>query len=255
MKHSFKANIVAFLIALTIGSQHLYGGATFFGTTGLTFIPTAEILPLKSIVVSYFNQPGSGYDVTLIPYSVRWGFALTRPRIEVLFTNVYVYANRRNGVNVKNIGFPLIPSFKYQVAEMSPSTKNTAMAFGVTTPYGAFYAYDRHLRKPSHLTLHAGIATKLTTYHFLSGLTVHFGKEGPGYTHHLPFRITVEGAWGGSLKNLTENEESFLAISSIYQWTQNLTVDVFVRYDSKYGRFDPLTQMGIGLSYMGVSKW
>ena len=261
LKYIFTVNAACLLIALNGGSLAAQARQSFFGTTGLSFIPTADILPPGAVALSYSSSPGVGDDVNLIPYSVHWGSsprALLGGRVEIAGTNTYLYASAsldtpaNVGVNVKNIGFPIIPSFKYQIVAMDPSTNNSAMAFGITTPYGAFYVYDKYLNlKLFHTTLHTGIATKLITFHFFAGATVHFGSQGPDYTHSLPFRLIFEGSYGGSLKNLQENEESFWAITSVYQWTQNLTLEAFVRFDGKYGPNNPPSKrMGIGLGYI-----
>lgn len=255
----FAINAVCLLVAFNGGSLAAQARLSFFGTTGLSFIPTADILPPGTVALSYSSSPGVGDDVNLIPYSVHWGSsprAFLGGRVEIAGTNTYLYASAsldtaNVGVNVKNIGFPIIPSFKYQIVAMDPSTNNSAMAFGITTPYGAFYAYDKYLNlKLFHTTLHTGIASKLVTYHFFGGATVHFGSAGPGYTHSLPFSLIFEGSWGGSLKNLQEKEESFWAATSVYQWTQNLTLEAFVRFDGTYGPNKPSKRMGIGLGYI-----
>ncbi len=259
-KYVFTVNAACLLIALIGGSLAAQAKQSFFGITGLSFIPTADILPPGALALSYSGNPGVGDDVNLIPYSVHWGSrprAFLGGRVEIAGTNTYLYASAaldtpaNVGVNVKNVGIPIIPSFKYQIVAMDPSTNNSAMAFGITTPYGAFYVYDKYLRlRFLKVTLHTGIATKLITYHFFTGATVHFGSQGPDYTHSLPFRFIFEGSWGGSLKNLQEKEESFWAITSVYQWTNNLTLEAFVRFDGAYGPNDPLKRMGIGLGYI-----
>ena len=252
-------NAACLLIAFSGGSLFAQVRQSFFGTTGLTFIPTADILPPGAVALSYSSEPGVGDDVNLVPYSVHWG---VRPRtflggrVEIAGTNTYLYASAildtLAGVNVQNIGFPLVPSFKYQIVAMDPSTNNSAMAFGITAPYGVFYVYDKYLSvRFLKVTLHTGMATKLITYHFFGGATVHFGSKGPDYTHSLPFRLIFEGSWGGSLKNLQEKEESFWAVTSVYQWTNNLTLETFVRFDGSYSDdISSVKRMGRGLGYI-----
>lgn len=260
-KMFFIINTACLLIPFNGGSLFAQVRQSFFGTTGLSFIPTAEILPPGAMALSYSSEPGVGDDVNLVPYSVHWGSSpknFLGGRVEIAGTNTYLYASAildtpaSVGVNVQNIGFPLVPSFKYQIVAMDPSTNNSAMAFGITTPYGAFYAYDKYLSvRFLRATLHTGIATKLITYHFFAGATIHFGSQGPDYTHSLPFRLIFEGSWGGSLKNLQEKEESFWAITSVYQWTNSLTLETFVRFDGPYGFNNPSSKrMGIGLGYI-----
>ncbi len=259
------AKVACLLVAFAVSNLMAQGRQSFFGTTGLSFIPTAELLPPGTVGASYSTRPAVSSEVNLTPYSVRlgMGFSSKAGRMEVAFTNTWLYASTslglvmgldtaNIGVNVMNTGVPLVPSFKYQVVAMDPATNNSAMAFGLTSPYGVFYAYDKYLSlRFLHVTFHAGIATKLITYHAFTGATVYFGSAGPGYKHSVPIRLMFEGSWGGSLKNLKEKEESFWAVTSIYQWTKNLTLETYVRFDSGYGPHDPSKRMGIGLGYVG----
>ncbi len=254
----FFAKVACLLAAFTGSCLLAQARQSFFGTTGLSFIPTAELLPPGTFGASYSTRPAASSEVSLVPYSLRLGFSPIR-RLEVAFTNTWLYASTSLdtsvgvvGVNMKNTAIPFVPSLKYQVVAMDPATNNSAMAFGITAPYGAFYAYDKYLSlRFLHVTLHTGIASKLITYHAFAGATMHFGSKGPNYEHSIPFRLIFEGSWGGSLKNLKEKEESFWAVTSIYQWTKNLTLEAFVRSDSEYGPHERVKQMGIGLGYIG----
>jgi len=252
---------VACLLVFTGSSLLAQGRQSFFGTTGLSFIPTAELLPPGTFGASYSTRPAASSEVNLTPYSVRLGLGFSSKvgRVEVAFTNTWLYASTSLdtsvgviGINMKSTTIPFVPSLKYQIVAMDPTTNNSAMAFGITAPYGAFYAYDKYLSlRFFHVTLHTGIASKLITYHAFAGATMHFGSKGPNYEHSIPFRLIFEGSWGGSLKNLKEKEASFWAVTSIYQWTQNLTLEAFVRFDSEYGPHERVKQMGIGLGYIG----
>ena len=249
---------VTCLLVFTGSCLLAQGRQSFFGTTGLSFIPTAELLPPGTFGVSYSTRPATRSEVGLVPYSVRLGFSNKAGKLEVAFTNTWLYASTSLdtpasfGVSMKNTTIPFVPSLKYQVVAMDPATNNTAMAFGITAPYGAFYTYDKYLSlRFLHVTLHTGIASKLITYHAFAGATMYFGSKGPNYRHSIPFRLIFEGSWGGSLKNLKEKEESFWAVTSIYQWTKTLTLEAFVRIDSEYGPHERVKQMGIGLGYIG----
>ena len=260
--------VACLLVAFTVSGLMAQGRQSFFGTTGLSFIPTAELLPPGTFGVSYSTRPAVKSEVSLVPYSLQLGlgFSSKAGRMEIALTNTFLYASTsldtpdNDGVNIKDtgilfgipFGIPLVPSFKYQVVGMDPATNNSAMAFGITSPYGAFYAYDKYLSlRFIHATIHLGIATKLISYHAFTGATVYFGSASPGYKHSVPIRLMFEGSWAGSMQNLTEMEESFWAVTSIYQWTKNLTLETYVRFDSGYGPHEPVKQMGIGLGYIG----
>ena len=243
--------IIGLILALLVGSLSAQGRQSFFGSTGLSFVPTAEIGAPGTFVMSYSTRPAPSDQFDLMPFSLRWGFTSRSRRLEVMFTNTFFYASRATGVDVRTTGIPFVPSFKYQIVPMDPSTGNSAMAFGLTTPYGLFYTYDKHLRLGRvHITVHGGIATKLTTYHAFTGTTIYFGREVSNYQHALPFHIILEGSWGGSLQSITEKEESFWAVTSVYEWTSSLNLEMFLRKDFKYKDQLPLKQAGIGLGLL-----
>ncbi|MEE9157481.1 MAG: hypothetical protein V3U60_03715, partial [Gammaproteobacteria bacterium] len=218
-----RIGVVCLFVTFMVGGLIAQGRQSFFGSTGLSFIPTAEIPAPGTILASYSTRPAASDQFDLMPYSVRWGYTSRSRPLEVMFTNTYIYASRATGVDVLSFEIPFVPSFKYQIVPMDPATGNSAMAFGLTTPYGLFYVYDKHLRlKPAHITLHGGVATKFTTYHAFTGATIFFGGEGSDYQHSLPFVIILEGSWAGSLQSITQMEESFWAVTSVYRWTSSL---------------------------------
>lgn len=224
---------------------------SFYGATGLSFLPTAQILDRGAFALSYSSKPGVGDEVNLVPYSTHWGYRSRTRGIEFTFTNTYQYASQETGVDVQAIPVPIIPAMKYQLVAMDSSTNYSAMAFGVALPYGAYFAYDKSLWDKL-LTLHTGIATKLATYHAFMGLTVRFGRAKRGVQHTTPSRILLEGSWGGSLQDLSMMEESFWAVTYIHQWMPHLALEAYLRFDTAYENRDPVKQMGIGLGYNGI---
>ena len=237
---------------------------SYYGFTGLMFIPTTQTLPRGDWSIAYKTKPGNGNDLTLVPYSVNLVFAPFKEGFEVAFTNTYFYASYRecggvpykNTLDSVNTKLPVIPSIKYRFMPRSDSNFNVSMALGVCSPYGAYYTVDKFFNLHYlDATAHAGIATKLTTYHAWAGFTFAFGKRTAKYQRDYPTQICVEGAWGGSLKQLNEKEESFIAFSIRHPWTASLFITAFYRIDQqpatrndKVVENKPTHKMGLGLS-------
>lgn len=243
---------VVYLMIIHLFAGHL-GAQTklsFFGVSGLSFIPTASISQPGSFAASYSSNPTGRDDVTMYPSSLRMSYTLKSRPLEISFTNTIFYANQTQGVDILNVILPIVPSFKYQVVSDDTSGSKSQVAFGLAMPYGAFYVYDLALsiaRMP--IMVHTGVGTKLTTYHAFFGVTLTLGAGQLQDNTPAPFRLSVEGSWGGSLQQLAEMEESFIAATSIYRWTRNITLEVFLRMDAGYNGGDPTRYMGIGLGY------
>lgn len=244
--------VIIVLAVLTGNRLSAQDRQSLFGPSGLSFIPTAAIIPGGATAWGYSSRPATRAGVDLFPYSLRLGQTFMRGRLEVAFTNTYHYASRRKGVDVRRSLIPIIPSMKYQLVAKDSASNFTAVAFGIVAPYGVYYAYDRDLqRRRLNATVHLGIATKLTTYHAFLGATLRFGRRGPGVSLPAPFRLLLEGSWAGSLQSLDKMEESFMAATLIYQWTKQLTLETFARYDAPYGSRGPVRMMGLGIGFVG----
>lgn len=238
------------IIFFSVGLLNAQTKLSFFGVSGLSFIPTASISQPGSFAASYSSNPTGRDDVTLYPSSLRMGYTLKSRPLEISFTNTLFYANQTQGVDIQNVIFPMIPSFKYQVVSDDTSGSKSQVAFGLAMPYGAFYVYDRAFGVAGiPIKVHTGVGTKLTTYHAFFGVTLTLGAGQLQDNQPAPFRVSVEGSWGGSLQDLKAMEESFIAATSIYQWTRNITLEVFLRLDAGYNNSDPTRYMGIGLGY------
>ncbi|MEJ2543605.1 MAG: hypothetical protein P8Y99_06010 [Calditrichaceae bacterium] len=237
---------------------------SYYGFTGLIFIPTTQTLPRGDWSLAYKTKPGHGDDLTLVPYSVNVVFAPFSQNLEIALTNTYMYASYRefggvpyrNELDSVNTRFPFIPSVKYRFMPRSNSNFNVSMALGVTSPYGVYYTVDKFFSlRYLDATIHTGIATKLTTYHAWAGLTFAFGSRTTKYQRDYPTQFCIEGAWGGSLKQLNEKEESFIAFSIRHPWTASLFITAFYRIDQQPSLRDeevvedkPTHKMGLGLS-------
>jgi len=238
--------------------------ASYYGFSGLMFIPNTQTYHRGDWNFSYSSRPGLGEDLSILPFSFSIAVNPFNDRIELAFTNTYYYASNKKfgGVPYKgeldsvNILIPIIPSVKYRFMDMSPSNFSVSMAFGVAAPYGAYYVVDKFFDLMLlDFSLHTGIATKLTTYHAFAGATVAFGKRTMEYQRSFPVRLSVEGSWGGSLDQLDEKEEAFIAFSMRYQWTASLSILTFYRIDQQPSvrrgvviEKKPTHKMGMGLS-------
>jgi hypothetical protein len=131
------------------------------------------------------------------------------------------------------------------------------MAIGFALPYGAYYVADKYIDLSYFdVTIHTGVATKLTTYHIFAGFTFTFGNRIGEIQRGFNLEMLVEAAWGGSLKELDKKEEAFVSLSFRHAWTSTLFIKTFIRYDNQpltnNGEIvsnGPTTLMAVGLDY------
>ena len=259
--------LIIILIAAPGFTQHYSGSSfrtlSFYGFSGLTFIPTAQIMPENQYSIGYISKPNTGDNLTLNPFSTHLGLGTKSGNLEISLTNTPFYAsnNRYGGVSIHHgtpgseTWIPIYPSVKYRIMPMVEDNYYTSMACGIALPYGAYYVVDKHFSlKFYDITLHSGVGTKLTTYHAFAGMTFTFGKRTGEIHRDFPLEMMFEGDWGGSLKNLVEKEEAFLALSFRYAWTSSLQIMTFFRIDYQPSIEDniivsnsPTKRMGIGL--------
>lgn len=266
-------NVTIIIVLILITGTHLFcQGApanratapSYFGFSGLMFIPTAQTLAKNDFAFNYKTEPAKGDDLTLAPYSLNFLIAPFMDGLEVAFTNTYIYASNEQfgGVPVQgemdstNMVIPVIPSLKYRFMPMSESNFHVSMAIGVGAPYGVYYVVDKFFDLGiADFTMHGGIATKLTTYHAFAGATLALGSRSAAYLRSFPLQFSVEGAWGGSLNQLDEKEEAFLSLSVRHAWTASVVISSFYRVDQQPSVRDgiilddkPTEKMGLGLS-------
>ncbi len=238
---------------------------SYYGFSGLSFIPTAQTLAPNAISSGYLSRPSLGEDLTLEPFSATAGYGMQIQGLEVAVTNTPFYASRRKlgGVDIAtgipefDSPAPIFPSIKFQIMPMIQQNHHVAMAIGFGLPYGAYYVVDKYLdANVVDVTLHTGVGTKLTTYHAFAGVTITFGNRRGETGRDFPVELLLEGSWGGSLKQLSEKEEAFFAASFRFAWTSSLFMTTFLRIDSQ-PLFDNGVQVadgatrrvGIGLNY------
>jgi hypothetical protein len=267
-----KQIIVFLLIVLIIGplfAQTRVGSSfrtqSYYGFSGLMFLPSTQVTPPGDIGIGYTTKPGLGSELNLIPYSIRFNYGMRIPGLEVSATNTPFYASTRiyNGVSITQgvydfeMVLPLFPSVKYLIMPMQSSNNQVAMSLGFALPYGAYYVVDKHIDVTlADLTIHSGVATKLTTYHVFAGVTTTFGRRMGNIQRGFNLDMLLELSWGGSLKQLDKKEESFIALTFRHAWTPALIITTFIRYDNQslYDKGDfvaegPVTFMGVGLDY------
>jgi hypothetical protein len=269
--------ILIFLLTINLASEVLsqsHVGSTFrtlsyYGFSGMTFIPTAQVLPERQWDISYMSKPARGEDLSLSPFSVQLGYSFLKGDFECVLTNTAMYASKKdlNGVAIEygypnlSTDLPIFPSVKYRFMPMIKENYNVAMAIGFALPYGAYYAIDKFFNaRLCDLTVHTGVASKLTTYHAFAGMTFSFGKRIGFIERDFPLEMLWEAGWGGSLKQLNEKEETFFAISFRQAWTASLYIKTFFRIDNQpimengiTWHASPTKRMGIGLDYSWYS--
>ncbi len=258
--------LLLFTAAISQAQPSNPGIPGYYGVSGLSFIPTSQTTPHGSWILSYHTKPGSGVDLNLLPFSVNISFAPFTEGMELAFTNTYVYAsNRRYGgvpskesMDSLNTILPIVPSVKYRFMDKTSSNFQVSMAVGVAMPYGAYVVLDKFFDfNVLDITLHAGIGSKLTTYHAFAGATFALGGRAGTYDRDFPLQLNVEGSWGGSLNQLDQKEEAFVAVSIRQAWTKSLFLSAFFRIDQQPlvqdGReiqSGPTKKMGLGLAVM-----
>lgn len=268
----FTQYMLLLILGLTIGAAQSSQSASFrmqsyYGFTGLMFIPTAQTMATDHWGLSYSAKPNAGSDLLLEPFSVRFIYGPSISEgLEVAVTNTPVYASNRefggvsiiNGLPDVSMAAPIFLSVKYQFMPMIRANHHVGMAAGFSLPYGAYYVVDKFIdAKIMDVTVHTGVATKLTTYHAFLGTTWTFGKRTGETQRDFPVELLLEGAWGGSLKQLNEKEEAFWAVSLRYAWTSSLRIVTFLRIDNQalleedlIVSDSPTKRMGIGLDFV-----
>jgi hypothetical protein len=266
-----KLQIIAILCIMTISAAgQMYEGSSFrtqsyYGFSGLTFIPNSQVMSPGRIGVSYASKPGTGSEINLVPYSVRLGYGLPVGNLEVSTTNTPFYSSERiydgvsisHGVGDLQLVLPVFPSVKYRLMPMDQENYHVGMAIGFALPYGGYYVVDKFFPVNFFdITVHTGVGTKLTTYHVFGGITVTFGNRTGMMNRDFNLEMMIEGAWGGSLKQIDKKEESFISLSFRHAWTATLYMTAFVRYDNQPLTEDgsvvsegPISRMGVGLDY------
>ena len=238
---------------------------SYYGFSGLSFLPNTQVSPPGNIGISYTSTPSQGAEINLLPYSLRINYGLNFNRVEVAVTNTPFYASERfyNGVSISHgvpnfeLPVPVFPSIKYQMMPMTADNYHVAMAIGFSMPYGGYYVVDKFFDATwFDLTVHTGVASKLTSYHVFAGLTTTFGHREGEIRRNFNLEMLIELAWGGSLKELNKKEESFVALSFRHAWTNSLFITTFIRYDNQpLIQSDeetipgPTTRMGLGLDF------
>jgi hypothetical protein len=238
---------------------------SYYGFSGLMFIPSTQITKPGQAGIGYSSRPSIGSELSLIPYSVRINYGLGQKSIELGVTNTPLYSSERiysgvslnHGVSDFNMALPLFPSIKYLLMPMARDNYQVAMSLGFALPYGVYYVVDKHVNVNFFdLTVHTGVATKLTTYHVFAGITTTFGNRIGQIQRDFNLEMLLEAAWGGSLKQLDKKEESFISMAFRYAWTNSLYIKTFLRYDNQPliengEEVDPgpVTLVGLGLDY------
>ena len=150
----------------------------------------------RSGVVAVIGPPNAGKSTLLNRY--------LEQKIAIVTPLPQTTRNRILGIVTGpdfQIIMPFYPSLKYQIMQMKSSSYYVGMATGFALPYGAYYVADKYFNITLFdLTVHTGVATKLTTYHVFTGLTFTFGNRLNDVQRGFNLEMLLEAAWGGSLK-------------------------------------------------------
>lgn len=230
-------------IALFCLSQISFSQSSYFGFSGLNFIPTGFGAKNGQINFSYFSEPAQGINMNLYPYSLNFNFGFPNSKLELGLTNTPLYQD--NFLQIKNISqdmktisnniiIPVFPSLKYSVVQ----EKECGIGVGVCLPYGIYGIISD--TKPWFLNskLHLGIHTMPSDLGILLGLECNL-------QNNLKMLLESNFTWPTQL-NLKNT--SFFSVGLKHNLTSHIKINMVFRMNT--GHTENLKTYGhIGLSY------
>ncbi len=226
-----------FTIALCIFFLSLLALAatpTFYGLSGLTFLPGARIAEPGSFSLAMRSVPAQAQDLTIHPLSFAMQLSVL-PFLELGLTNTYqyylqhdmaIFGNPVEGsgfrANSSNIFIPVIPSLKFSF--LDESVPNGAIAIGFLYPLGAFFCFDYSIPLPADYGLY---------FLFGFGTTVETLTPFIGGRAELPFGLDIilEGSYSGMTDQLTSAQEIYFSTTIAYELVKNSSLDFTFRID------------------------
>jgi hypothetical protein len=207
---------------------------TYYGLSGLTFLPGARIGGPGSVGLGFRSTPAEARDMTIHPLSFSASFTVL-PYLELGLTNTYQYYLQTDllflGLPVRGGGFaadrsnlivPFLPSAKFSFIDAA--VPNGAIAVGFQYPLGAFFCFDYSI------PLGAGYGLYLV---FGFGTTLETLNPFMGARAELPLGIQVmlEAGYSGMTARLTSSQEIFGAATAAYRIAKGVDVDFTFRLD------------------------
>lgn len=227
--------LIISIIIFGIYSVSAAGLSSYYGLSGLNFIPSARTGESLSAEVAVTSAPATASNFSMYPFSVHGYITLLRG-VQIGLTNTYAYYQEHDqlyfdSIETKGGGFvagskvtviPFIPSLK--LSFLDTAVPNGSLGVGFELPFGAFLCFDYSLSFSENYSLYI-VGGLSSTYLILYG----FG----GVQMDLPygFSVLVEGAYGGKTDYLTTAQESFTSAGMMYSITENVRMNFVFRID------------------------
>ncbi|MDP3178070.1 MAG: hypothetical protein Q8M76_09220, partial [Spirochaetaceae bacterium] len=192
----------AFLVA---GAAVLSAMPTYYGLSGMTFLPDARITRQREIALAFRSVPARAEALTIHPLSLGLSVSVL-PFMELGLTNTYRYYLQNDqvflGLPIAGSGFnaatsniyaPIIPSVK--LSFLDEAVPNGAIAIGFLYPLGTFFCFDYRIPLPADYCLY---------FVFGIGSTINTLTPFGGVKAELPFGVDIllEGAYSGMVEQL-----------------------------------------------------
>ncbi len=149
------------------------GAAAYFGFSGLSFVPSADVVESGEVNLSYYSRPSqlTQGELDLLPFSVQAVFGIGWDRLELGLTNTYLFldhpeaAGAEPELDLSNTGYLLPVSLKAQLIRPDEDNGYTSVALGAASPYGGYAALSKRLDVPgAMLRLHGAFSSNFV-YH------------------------------------------------------------------------------------------
>jgi hypothetical protein len=207
---------------------------TYYGLSGMTFLPGARIPEQGEVSMAFRSTPSVAQEMTIHPMSFSACVSIL-PYLELGLTNTYQYYMENDqdilGSTVKGKGFradvsniyaPVIPSAK--LSFLDEAKPDGAIAIGFLYPLGTFLCFDYQipLRADYCLYFIFGVGTTIQT------LTPFLGARA-----ELPFGVDIllEGCYSGMTAQLTSSQEVFFSSTVSYKVASMIFLDFTFRID------------------------
>jgi len=149
--------------------------AAYFGFSGLSFVPSADVVETGELNASYYSRPSqlARGELDLLPFSFQAVLGVGWDRLELGLSNTYLFLARPAAagaepgadLDLRNTGYPLPVSLKAQLIRPTTDNAYTSVALGAASPYGGYAALSKRLDLPgAMLRLHGSFSSNFA-YH------------------------------------------------------------------------------------------
>ncbi|MCL2283051.1 MAG: hypothetical protein FWC26_07010 [Fibromonadales bacterium] len=220
------------LFMLLFFSQIFGAHLTYYGPSGYIFVPSGY-------VAGYSKY--TGFMDEELSLAFRSSFSFFGSEQELSFSSVYLFVDEDDGYGPKKVAgglLPVIPSVKWNIEDKSGNIVRIGYSVGYTYVYGVYASATSQLIRTPILQPELTGAISLWTkrgYGLIGSRLQSADLRG----NPLPFAVTAEAGWAGSMNSIGVTEESFFAFGTELNLGRNLSVRCGYRIDPfKYYDFD-----------------